>query len=556
MRRALLVLLGALGCAPVTPVELSATSAQTAVWLILRGVGAELHPTHGFAFPLETPRSTLAQDLSSLEPGTRVYVALLGPSLSELHLDPGEIRFGECLGQSVDLRGPQTSMLQLVNGGLTPLDGAALEELALADRRTFYVARNDRGASLCQLDPACPAVASVQIPWFVGAPPEEQGGQVSMIAGLSAPTAAQGLKQVIFEQVPAIDNCQEGAPCDLRPPELLLGTRDPASSTPNSADVRRFPVARPADVSVFTAGRYLEPGVAVLAGVRRGGAAVYLVHADPPSFEGPIATASASGPLSTVFARRGRGDELDLWATSSRGALLHAVGGSLVEVVPRLWAPGRIDLPFYVWGSLALAADGAILATGVGRPGERRVVTSLDLRSAVKDLVRVKDGMVQAEPMARLSGRDYSTALAITLYDHNGVPTEVAAGSVFNNEFDSSQLGVLFGPPSPGQPWPLFADPSVVPARLGEFRDIQPIEHGFVAVGSNYGAAERGTIYRYDARRTLADPQAGAVECSRSGTSWFRVIVLGPNEWVTTTTPKDTDSHRILGARMAWWVER
>ena len=86
--------------------------------------------------------------------------------------------------------------------------------------------------------------------------------------------------------------------------------------------------------------------------------------------------------------------------------------------------------------------------------------------------------------------------------------------------------------------------------------DDLELEHGFVAVGSNYGAAERGTIYRYDARRTLADPQAGAVECSRSGTSWFRVIVLGPNEWVTTTTPKDTDSHRILGARMAWWVER
>lgn len=556
MRRALPVLLVALGCTKTSVFELPTTNAQTAVWLTLRGVGAELHPTHGFAIPLGAPRSILAQDLSGLEPGTRVYVALLGPTLEELHLDPGEVRWGECSGQSVDLRGPGASMLQLVDGELSALDDAALTELASSERRSFYVARNDRDASLCALDPACPAVPSVQIPWFVGAPPEEQGGQVSMITGLSAPDATRGLKRVLFEQVPATDNCQEGAPCAMRPPVLLLATRDPEGATPSVADVRRFPVERPAGILQFTAGRYLEPGAAVLAGTRRGGVAIYIVRADPPGFEGPIATASTTGPLSALLARRGAGGELDLWATSSRGALLHAEGGSLVEVVPRLYAPGRVDVPVYVWGSLALAKDGAILAAGVGRPGDRRVVTTLDLRSAIRDLVRVKDGTVTAEAMSRVSGRDYSTAIGVALYDHNGTPTEVIAGAVFNNEFDSSQLGVVFGPPIPGQPWPLFADPSIVPARLGEFRDVQPIEQGFVVVGSNFGAAERGTVYRYDARRTLADPQAGAVECSGSGDSWFRVIVLGPNEWVTTTTPKDDDSHRILGARMAWWIPR
>lgn len=555
MRRALLLLLAALGCTPTTVIELPPTSARTAVWLNLRGVGAELHPTNGFAVPIDPPHSAVAQDLSSLEKGTRIYVALLGPSLSELHLDPGELRFGRCLGQSVDLRAAGSSMLKLVGGALSALSDEETAELAAAAPLAFYAARNDREAALCVLSADCPAVPSVQIPWIAGAPQGEQGGQVLMFAGLTDPQGQPGPRRVVFEQYPATPGCQVGDPCDLLPPELLVATRDPSAS-PNFADVQRFAAPRPANVGLFTAGRYLEPGVAVVAGALRQTSSIYLLRADPPGFEGPIATASASGPLSAVLARRGPGDAIDVWATSIRGALLHAEGGTLVEVVPRLRAPGRVDLPLYIAGALAFAADGAVLATGVGRPGDRRVVTTLDIRNATTDLVRVKGGAVSVEPMARYTGRDHSAALGVALYDHHGTPTEAVSGTVYNGEFDSSRLGVMFGPPSAGQPWPSFADRSIAPAFLGELKDIQPIEHGFVVVGSNFGATERGTIYRYDARRTIADPQAGAVECSGAGTSWFRVVVLGPNEWVTITTPKDNSNHQIIGARMAWWVER
>ncbi len=555
MRHALPILLSALGCTPTTLIELPPTNARTAVWLILRGVGPELHPTNGFAAPIDRPHGALAQDLSSLEAGTRVYVALLGPSLSELHLDPGEIRFGRCVGQSVDLRAAGSSMLKLVDGELSALSDDENAEVAAAPPRAFYAARNDREAAHCVLSADCPAVPSVQIPWIAGAPVGEQGGQVLMIAGLSAPQAQTGPKRVIFEQYPATPNCQVGEPCDLLPPELLVATRDPQGD-PNVADVQRFAAARPADVGLFSAGRYLEPGVAVVAGALRQTSPIYLLRDDPPGFEGPIATASASGPLSAVLARRGPGGAIEVWATSIRGALLHAEGGTLVEVVPRLRAPGRVDLPLYIAGTLAFAADGAVLATGVGRPGDRRVVTTLDIRNATTDLIRVKGDAVSVEPMARYSGRDHSAALGIALYDHQGTPTEAVSGTVYNGEFDSSRLGVMFGPPSAGQPWPLFADRSIAPAFLGELKDIQPIEQGFVVVGSNFGATERGTIYRYDARRTIADPQAGAVECTGAGNSWFRVVVLGPNEWVTITTPKENSSHQIIGARMAWWVGR
>ncbi|MFO0728229.1 MAG: hypothetical protein U1E65_30890 [Myxococcota bacterium] len=540
------------GCLDTTQLVIAPPAgSKSVVWMLASWNEAGAHVNSRYAAPAQGSATIVALQ-ESKDPAVHLLAAFFTETLEELHLDVGDIPEGSCPGQSVQLvprlgmaGGP--SLFGKVGELLLPLpaeDQAKIQVQAQA----FLAARNDRPSSFCNIDATCPVTRIDPPPWTFTSTSLE-GGEVVMIAGLNDPRVAAPRTRIIFEQVPAYPSCDEA--CQRRLPILQVATREEDRTTRTEA----LPTPRPAGVAYFSAGTYLEPGRALLAGTDGNSVRIYIYQDADQSFLGPLATSStaiADGPIQAM-ATVGTGPDLDLWATTARGAILHRRGSNLERVLAPIRIVNEPDGAFS--SSLVIAGDGSVLVAGVGDPRlPRQVNNSADLFMVRKGIIRIRGGQLEVEAIERYQGREYAMADVVTVW---GQGSELASVQTFASEFDQATASVLYRPgATSGAPWVPFTPVLRPELRLGEYNALAPTRDGFVAIGATLVGGSAGVSFEFSSARAAVDPALAMVECGATPPA-AKLVILGPSEWVETVSFATLDStRRALGPRVLWWMAR